>query len=194
VIRSLCVFCGSNSGSDPIFANTAHDFGVLLAKSNISLVYGGGHVGLMGIVADAVLTGGGRAIGVIPRMLWDREVGHRSLTELHVVETMHERKAMMASLCDAFVALPGGLGTLEEIFEVWTWAQLGIHHKPLGFLDVVDFYGPLLSFLGRAVDAGFVRAQHRSMAIVDVDPASLLRRLSEYEPPVVEKWISAAES
>ena len=194
MIRSLCVFCGSNSGSDPSYANAARDFGVLLAKADIALVYGGGHVGLMGIVADAVLAGGGKAIGVIPRMLWDREVGHRSLTELHIVETMHERKAMMASLSDAFVALPGGLGTLEEIFEVWTWAQLGIHRKPLGFLDVLGFYAPLLSSLDRAVDAGFVRAQHRSMAIVDVDPASLLRRLSEYSPPVVAKWISAAET
>jgi uncharacterized protein (TIGR00730 family) len=194
VIRSLCVFCGSNSGNDATYANAARDFGALLAKSDITLVYGGGHVGLMGIVADAVLAGGGKAIGVIPRMLWDREVGHRNLTELHIVETMHERKAMMASLSDAFVALPGGLGTLEEIFEVWTWAQLGIHRKPLGFLDVLGFYTPLLSSLDRAVDAGFIRAQHRSMAIVDVDPASLLRRLSEYSPPVVEKWISAAET
>jgi uncharacterized protein (TIGR00730 family) len=194
VIRSLCVFCGSNSGNDPIYAKVARDFGELLAKSNVALVYGGGHVGLMGIVADAVLAGGGNAIGVIPRMLWDREVGHRNLTELHIVETMHERKAMMASLSDAFVALPSGLGTLEEIFEVWTWAQLGIHRKPLGFLDANGFYAPLLSFLDRTVDAGFIRAQHRSMAIVDVDPASLLRRMSEYEPPVVEKWISAAES
>jgi uncharacterized protein (TIGR00730 family) len=194
VIQSLCVFCGSNSGNDPTYANVARDFGALLAQSEIALVYGGGHVGLMGIVADAVLAGGGKAIGVIPRMLWDREVGHRNLTELHIVETMHERKAMMASLSDAFVALPGGLGTLEEIFEVWTWAQLGIHRKPLGFLDVLGFYAPLLSSLDRAVDAGFIRAQHRSMAIVDVDPASLLRRLSEYSPPVVEKWISAAET
>jgi len=194
VIRSLCVFCGSNSGNDPGYANAARDFGTLLAKSDIALVYGGGHVGLMGIVADAVLAGGGKAIGVIPRMLWDREVGHRNLTELHIVETMHERKAMMASLSDAFVALPGGLGTLEEIFEVWTWAQLGIHRKPLGFLDANGFYAPLLSFLDRAADAGFVRAQHRSMAIVDADPESLLRRLSEYASPVVEKWISAAET
>src|SRR5947209_8170433 len=131
--------------------------------------------------------------GENPRMLWDREVGHRNLTELHVVETMHERKAMMTSLSDAFVALPGGLGTLEEIFEVWTWAQLGIHRKPLGFLDALGFYAPLLSFLDRCVDAGFIRAQYRSMAIVDVDPASLMRRLSEYERPAVEKWISAAE-
>ncbi|HEV7572266.1 MAG TPA: TIGR00730 family Rossman fold protein [Thermoanaerobaculia bacterium] len=193
-MRSLCVFCGSNSGDDPMYANVARDFGALLAKSNIALVYGGGHVGLMGIIADAVLAGGGNAIGVIPRMLWDREVGHRNLTELHVVETMHERKAMMASLSDAFVALPGGLGTLEEIFEVWTWAQLGIHRKPLGFVDANGFYAPLLSFLDRAVDAEFIRAQYRSMAFVDVDPASLLRRLSEYEPPMVEKWITPNET
>jgi uncharacterized protein (TIGR00730 family) len=194
VIRSLCIFCGSNSGNDPIYANVARDFGALLAKSNVALIYGGGHVGLMGIIADAVLAGRGNAIGVIPRMLWDREVGHRNLTELHVVETMHERKAMMASLSDAFVALPGGLGTLEEIFEVWTWAQLGIHRKPLGFLDANGFYAPLLSFLDHAVDAGFIRAQHRSMAIVDGDPASLLRRMSEYEPPVVEKWMTITSS
>jgi uncharacterized protein (TIGR00730 family) len=194
VIRSLCVFCGSNRGSDPAYAYVARDFGVLLAKSNIALVYGGGHVGLMGIVADAVLAGGGKAIGVIPRMLWDREVGHRNLTELHVVETMHDRKAMMASLSDAFVALPGGLGTLEEIFEVWTWAQLGIHRKPLGFLDANSFYEPLLTFLDRAVDAQFIRPQYRSMAIVDVDPASLLRRLSEYDAPVVETWIAPNET
>jgi uncharacterized protein (TIGR00730 family) len=177
-----------------MYANVARDFGALLATSNIALVYGGGHVGLMGIVADAVLAGGGKAIGVIPRMLWDREVGHHNLTELHVVESMHERKAMMASLSDAFVALPGGLGTLEEIFEVWTWAQLGIHCKPLGFLEANGFYAPLLSFLDGAVDAGFVRGQHRSMAIVDVDPASLLRRMSEYEPPAVEKWITISSS
>lgn len=194
MIGSLCVFCGSNPGNDPIYADVARDFGALLATSKIALVYGGGHVGLMGIVADAVLAGGGKAIGVIPRMLWDREVGHRNLTELHIVETMHERKAMMAALSDAFVALPGGLGTLEEIFEVWTWAQLGIHHKPLGFLDANGFYAPLLSFLDRAVDAGFIREKYRSMAIVDVDPVSLLRRMSEYEPPVVEKWITISSS
>jgi uncharacterized protein (TIGR00730 family) len=194
VIRSVCVFCGSNRGTNPRFAEVAHDFGALLAKVGIALVYGGGHVGLMGVVADAVLANGGKAIGVIPRALWDREVGHRNLTELHIVETMHERKAMMASLADAFVALPGGLGTMEEIFEVWTWAQLGIHRKPVGFLDAEGFYGPLLTFLDRAVDAGFVRAQHRAIAIVDVDPAALLRRLGEYEPPRMEKWIDASES
>jgi uncharacterized protein (TIGR00730 family) len=194
VIRSVCVFCGSNAGSDPRFTDAARDFGTLLSKEGIALVYGGGHVGLMGILADAVLANGGKAIGVIPRALWDREVGHRGLTELHIVETMHERKAMMASLADAFVALPGGLGTLEEIFEVWTWAQLGIHAKPLGFLDIAGFYGPLLEFLDRAVDAGFIRAQHRATAIVDSDPEALLRRLGDYEPPRVEKWITPQEA
>jgi uncharacterized protein (TIGR00730 family) len=191
VIRSVCVFCGSSAGNDPRFAQAAREFGALLGREGITLVYGGGHVGLMGILADAVLASGGKVIGVIPRALWDREVGHRNLTELHVVETMHERKAMMASLADAFVALPGGLGTLEEIFEVWTWAQLGIHEKPVGFLDVSGYFGPLLEFLDRGVDAGFVRPQHRAMAIVDGDGAFLLKRMAEYEPPRVAKWISA---
>lgn len=194
MIRSICVFCGSSAGNDPRFANAANEFGALLASEGITLVYGGGHVGLMGILADAVLANGGKVIGVIPRALWDREVGHRSLTELHVVETMHERKAMMASLADAFVALPGGLGTLEEIFEVWTWSQLGIHEKPVGFLDVDGFYAPLLAFLDHGVDAGFVRAQHRAMAIVDGDGASLLRRIGEYVPPKVAKWVTPQES
>ena len=191
MIRSVCVFCGSSAGNDPRFARAASEFGALLAREGITLVYGGGHVGLMGILADAVLANGGKVIGVIPRALWDREVGHRNLTELHVVETMHERKTLMASLADAFVALPGGLGTLEEIFEVWTWAQLGIHDKPVGFLDVDGFYAPLLAFLDYGVDAGFVRAPHRAMAIVDADGESLLRRMGEYEPPKVTKWISA---
>ncbi|HXH93381.1 MAG TPA: TIGR00730 family Rossman fold protein [Thermoanaerobaculia bacterium] len=190
-MRSLCVFCGSSAGNDPRFAQAASELGALLAKEGITLVYGGGHVGLMGILADAVLANGGKVIGVIPRALWDREVGHRNLTELRVVETMHERKALMASLADAFVALPGGLGTLEEIFEVWTWSQLGIHDKPVGFLDVDGFYAPLLAFLDHGVDAGFVRAPHRAMAIVDGDGESLLRRMDEYEPPKVTKWISA---
>jgi len=194
VIRSVCVFCGSNAGNDPRFASAAQEFGALLATEGIALVYGGGHVGLMGILADAVLANGGKAVGVIPRALWDREVGHRGLTEMHIVETMHERKAMMASLADAFVALPGGLGTLEEIFEVWTWAQLGIHAKPLGFLDVAGFYGPLLTFLDHGVNAGFVRARHRAIAIVDADPVGLLRRLGEYDPPRGEKWITPQEA
>jgi uncharacterized protein (TIGR00730 family) len=190
-MRSVCVFCGSSAGNDPRFAQTASEFGALLAKEGITLVYGGGHVGLMGILADAVLANGGKVIGVIPRALWDREVGHRNLTELHVVESMHERKALMASLADAFVALPGGLGTLEEIFEVWTWAQLGIHDKPVGFLNAIGFYAPLLTFLDNAVDAGFVRPPYRAMAIVDDDGATLLKRMAEYDPPRVTKWMHA---
>src|SRR5437764_8963164 len=193
-MRSVTVFCASSIGHDPAYAAAARAFGALLAREGIALVYGGGHVGLMGQLADAALEAGGHVTGVIPRALWDREIGHRALSDLRVVETMHERKALMASLADAFVALPGGLGTLEEIFEVWTWAQLGIHRKPLGFLDALGFYAPLLSFLDRSVDAGFIREPYRSMAIVDNDPVSLLRQLSEYEPPMVEKWISAAET
>ena len=148
----------------------------------------------MGVLADAALEAGGRVVGVIPRALWEREVGHRALTELRVVESMHERKALMASLADAFVALPGGLGTLEEIFEVWTWGQLGIHAKPCGFLDVSGYYAPLLAFLDRAVEGGLVRPQHRAMAIVDRDPRTILRRLAEYEPPNVEKWVGLGET
>lgn len=194
MIARICVFCGSNSGADPLYARAARDVGALLARERIALVYGGGSVGLMGIVADAVLENGGEVIGVIPRALWEREVGHRSLTKLHIVETMHERKAMMASLADAFIALPGGIGTLEEIFEIWTWAQLGLHAKPCGFLDVAGFYAPLMEFLDRAVVAGFLREQHRAVALVDDDPTRLLQRFNEYEPPRVEKWISKEET
>jgi hypothetical protein len=193
-MRSIAVFCGSSSGRETGFATAAGAFGALLARERIALIYGGGHVGLMGVLADAALEAGGRVVGVIPRALWDREVGHRALTELHVVETMHERKALMASLADAFVALPGGLGTLEEIFEVWTWGQLGIHAKPCGFLDVDGYYAPLLAFLDQAVARGLVRPEHRAMAVVDDDGAALLRRLADYEPPGVPKWVTASES
>jgi len=194
MIERLCVFCGSNAGTDPAFLAAARAFGALLGRESIALVYGGGHVGLMGALADAALAAGGRVVGVIPRALWEREVGHGGLTELHVVETMHERKALMASLADAFVALPGGLGTLEEIFEVWTWGQLGIHKKPCGFLDVNGYYAPLLGFLDGAVERGLVRREHRAMAIVDDDCETLLRRLAEYEPPRVAKWIEPDET
>jgi uncharacterized protein (TIGR00730 family) len=193
-LRSLCVFCGSSPGRDPAFLAAARAFGALLAREDLTLVYGGGHVGLMGALADACLQAGGRVVGVIPQALWDREVGHGGLTELHVVGTMHERKAKMAELADAFVALPGGLGTLEEIFEVWTWGQLGIHRKPCGFLDVAGYYAPLLAFLDGAVGQGLIRPQHRAMAVVDDDGETLLRRLTEYEPPRVEKWITPGES
>lgn len=189
-MRRLCVFCGSSKGSDPAYAEAARELGLILARERISLVFGGGSVGLMGVVADAVLEGGGEAIGVIPHGLSAREVGHKGLTQMHVVDTMHERKQMMAELADGFIALPGGLGTFEEVFEVWTWSQLGMHAKPIGFLDVNGFYAPLMTFLDRAVDAGFIRPKFRSIAMVETDPERLLARFREWEPPETEKWIT----
>ena len=194
VIRRICVFCGSNSGSDPAYTEAARSLGRLLARDGIGLVYGGGSVGLMGEVADAVLQSGGEVTGVIPHALWAREVGHRGLTDLRIVETMHERKALMADLSDAFIALPGGLGTLEEIFEIWTWAQLGLHAKPVGFLDINGFYSPLMQFLDRAVRERFLKDAHRAIAIVDSDAEKLLRRFESWQPPRVEKWITREET
>jgi uncharacterized protein (TIGR00730 family) len=193
MIRSVTVFCGSNHGFDPLYTTVARELGALLAREKIALVYGGGSVGLMGEVADATIQAGGEVTGIIPRSLWEREVGHRALTQLTVVETMHERKAMMAAQADAFIALPGGLGTIEEIFEIWTWAQLGIHDKPLGFLDTNGFWTPLLTFLDQATEAGFLRPQHRAIAIVEQDAATMLQRFAEYEPPKVQKWLTRAD-
>ncbi|HUJ14514.1 MAG TPA: TIGR00730 family Rossman fold protein, partial [Thermoanaerobaculia bacterium] len=184
----ICVFCGANSGANPSYASAAKSFGSLLASRGIGIVYGGGSVGLMGALADAALTAGGEVTGVIPRALWEREVGHRALTQIHIVETMHERKAMMSQLSDAFVALPGGLGTLEEIFEVWTWGQLGLHRKPCGFLNVNDYFSPLIAFIDRGVESGFVRPQHRAMAIVESDPDRLLAGFESWTPSDVPKW------
>jgi uncharacterized protein (TIGR00730 family) len=193
-VQRICVFCGANRGARPEYAAAARALAATLVKNGLTLVYGGGRVGLMGELADAVLAGGGQAIGVIPRNLVLREVGHAGLTELRVVETMHERKALMADLADAFIALPGGLGTLEEIFEIWTWAQLGVHHKPVGFLDVAGYYTPLMSFLDHAAAEQFVRSQHRAIALVEQDPDTLLARMREYAPPDVEEWIDAART
>jgi uncharacterized protein (TIGR00730 family) len=190
---NICVFCGSNPGNDPAYAAAARELGVALAANGIRLVYGGGSVGLMGELADAVLAAGGGVTGVIPHALWAREVGHRGLDDLRIVDTMHERKALMAELSDAFIALPGGLGTLEEIFEVWTWAQLGMHAKPCGFLNVHDYYTPLFIFLDRAVADALLRPQHRAMAIVETDVRTMLQKLEEWEPPRVEKWIRRGE-
>lgn len=194
MIRRVCVFCGSNAGSEPLYAEAARVTGELLAREGIGLVYGGGSVGLMGEIADAVLRSGGEVIGVIPHALWAREIGHRGLTDLRIVETMHERKATMADLADAFIALPGGLGTLEEIFEIWTWAQLGLHAKPVGFLDIGGYYTPLMDFLDRAVRERFVRDEHRSIAILESEPAALLRRFDSWRPPRVQKWITRDET
>jgi len=191
---NVCVFCGSNPGAHDDYADAARELAAALVRDGSSLVYGGGSVGLMGILADEVLRLGGRVTGVIPRTLWEREVGHRSLTELHIVETMHQRKRLMADLSDAFIALPGGLGTLEEIFEIWTWAQLGMHEKPVGFLDVRGYYAPLMTFLDGAVEERFVREEIRRIAIVESQPEALLRRFTEYRPPAVAKWIDREET
>jgi hypothetical protein len=193
-LGTVCVFCGSSPGADSRHTALARELGALLARRGVGLVYGGAHVGIMGAIADAVLDDGGRVTGVIPRALWDREVGHTGLTELLVVESMHERKALMAARADAFVVLPGGLGTLEELFEAWTWAVLGIHAKPVALLDVGGFWAPLLAMLDHMVEQGFVRAAHRQLLLVDDDPARLLARLAAYEPPPGPRWLTSAES
>ncbi|HTH18372.1 MAG TPA: TIGR00730 family Rossman fold protein [Magnetospirillum sp.] len=182
-MRRICVFCGSSSGTRPVYAEAARAVGRLIAESGLGLVYGGGHVGLMGEMADAALEAGGEVIGIIPEALKRMEAGHTGVTELRVVDTMHERKAMMAELSDAFIALPGGIGTLEELFEVWTWGQLGLHPKPLGFLDVAGYYDHLHTFLDHSVAEGFLKQRHRAMVAVESDPARLLARLAAYQPP-----------
>jgi uncharacterized protein (TIGR00730 family) len=192
-LSSVAVYCGSNSGNSQAFTRAADSLGRTLAELDITLVFGGGHVGLMGAVADAVLAGGGRARGVITRALQAREVAHHGLTSLQVVDTMHERKAAMADAADGFVMLPGGYGTLDEFFEMLTWAQLGIHAKPCAILDVADFFAPLRAFIDSAVTAGFVHPAHRDMVIVDDDPARLLDRMAAWTPPPVSKWLDGAE-
>ena len=192
-ISRLCVFCGSNFGARPVYAQAARALAAALAERGIALVYGGSSVGLMGALADAMLTAGGSVIGIIPQRLVDKEVAHRGLTEQHVVGSMHERKAMMADLSDGFVALPGGIGTLEELFEVWTWGQLGYHRKPFGLLDAGGFYDALGAFLDGSVTEGFLRPEHRGMVVVGTDPHALLDRFADYAPPAVTKWIRASE-
>jgi uncharacterized protein (TIGR00730 family) len=191
-LTSVAVFCGSSSGNDPAYAEAARHVGRTLAGRDVTVVYGGGHVGLMGIVADAALEAGGRVVGVIPRQLDDRELAHRELTELHVVESMHERKALMAELSDAFIALPGGAGTLEEIAEQWTWAQLTIHDKPCGFLDVAGFWSPMRDLLDRMVESGFVRAEQSGIVSFADDLDTLLTML-EAPPSWADKWGQPAD-
>lgn len=181
-MRRVSVFCGSNSGAHPSYAEAARGVGEHLARRGIGVVYGGGRVGLMGHVADAALRAGGEVIGVIPETLFSREVAHEGLTQLFVVHSMHERKARMAELSDAFMALPGGLGTLEELCEVLTWAQLRIHVKACGILNVERYYDPLLALFDHAVREGFVRKEHRALVIDDADPARLIERLEQYSP------------
>lgn len=191
---NICVFAGSSAGIRPTYADAARELGHLLASRGIGVVYGGAKVGLMGTVADAALQGGGRVVGIIPQSLVEKEVAHEGLTELHVVTSMHERKAMMSSLADAFIALPGGLGTWEELFEVATWGQLGLHRKPCGLLNVHGYFDPLLTFVEHAVAERFVRREHASILAVAGTPAELLDVLATWTPPEVAKWIDRAST
>jgi uncharacterized protein (TIGR00730 family) len=193
-VKRVCVFAGSSAGSRPEYRQAAAELGRVLTARRIGLVYGGARVGLMGILADAVLASGGDVTGVIPSALVAKEVAHDGLTDLRVVGSMHERKAIMADLADGFIALPGGWGTLEEFFEVLTWGQLGLHRKPCGLLNALGFFDGLLAFVGHSVREGFVRPEYRSLIAIADSPAALLDRLAATRPPVVEKWIDRASS
>jgi uncharacterized protein (TIGR00730 family) len=188
-LKSVCVFCGSSPGADPAYEVAARAAGAAIAGRGLALVYGGAKVGLMGAVADAALAAGGEVFGVLPRGLAAKELAHTGLTRLEVVESMHERKARMAELSDAFLTLPGGIGTLEEIFEVWTWGQLGFHAKPAGFLNIAGFYDPLRGFLNHMTEQAFLKALHRDMAIFGDTPDAILDAFDAYQPPVVDKWM-----
>jgi uncharacterized protein (TIGR00730 family) len=187
-MNAVCVYCGSSTGASPVYAEAARAFGRALVAADLELVYGGGKVGLMGVIADEVMARGGRAIGVIPELLVDKEVGHNGLSELHIVPDMHHRKKMMADLSDAFVALPGGAGTLEELFEVYTWAQLGYHHKPVAVLNVNGFYDPLIALLKHTIDEGFMRQTYYDLLQVDSEPVALIDKLEHYRPTTKDKW------
>ncbi len=189
-LRSICVYCGASSGHAPVHAAAARLLGTALASQQITLVYGGGRVGLMGIVADAVMNAGGNVIGVIPQALMDTEVGHQHISQLLIVKDMHERKALMAEHADAFIALPGGLGTLEELFETLTWAQLGFHEKPIGLLNVNGFYDGLVDFLAHQVREGFVREEHARLLFNEHDASALIEQLQSFEMPEGVSWLS----
>lgn len=188
-MKRLCVFCGSNHGHSPAFTILARTLGETIAERGIELVYGGSHVGLMGVVADAALARGGKVIGVLPRFMAEKELAHTGLTELHLVDTMHERKRLMAELAEGFVALPGGFGTLEEIFEALTWGQLHLHKFPCALLNAEGYYDPLVTFLGNTVSAGFVRAELMSALIVAQNVEELFARFAAFRPEETEKWI-----
>jgi uncharacterized protein (TIGR00730 family) len=192
-LSSVSVYCASSSGVDPAFATAAAAVGRLLAERNVRLIYGGGHVGLMGILADAVLEHGGEVHGVITRALERKEIAHAGLTTLEVVETMHERKALMADAADAFVMLPGGFGTWEEFLEALTWTQLGVHLKPCGVLNVAGFFDPLIALIDQATKQRFVRREHRDLLVIDFDPSTLLDRLGAWEPVIFDKWVDRSE-
>ncbi len=193
-MKRVCVFAGSSFGSQPKYRSAAEQLGRALAARDIELVYGGARVGLMGVVADAVLRAGGKVTGVIPKALVRREVAHDGLTDLRVVGSMHERKALMADLADAFIALPGGWGTIEEFFEILTWAQLGLHRKPCGLLNAQGYFDPLMTFVSHSIDQGFVREEYRAMILLSDGAGFLLDMLSAYKAPEVEKWIDPSST
>lgn len=189
-MKNITVFCGSSSGFRPEYAEAAKILARLLVEKNIRLVYGGGNIGLMGVIADEVMRRGGSVVGVIPDSLLKKEVGKREITELHVVDSMHERKAMMAELADGFIAMPGGIGTFEEFFEILTWSQLGFHEKPCGLLNIANYYDGLLALCDHAVGEGFLRSVHRALILDDSDAVALLKKMNNFQPPVIEKWIA----
>jgi uncharacterized protein (TIGR00730 family) len=193
-LSSVCVFCGSSLGNAPSYLRAAKDLGTLIASRGIRLIYGGASVGLMGAVADAAIAAGGEVEGVLPKALEEKELAHRGLSRLHVVSSMHERKAKMAELADGFIALPGGAGTLEEIFEIWTWAQLGFHRKPAGFLDVDGFYAALKTFIDHTVKEGFMRPGHRDILTFAQSGAELLDAFAAYEASSTPKWINKGQT
>jgi len=194
-VERICVFCGASPGARPAYRAATAELARLLVADEIRVVYGGGGVGLMGALADAVLAEGGEVTGIIPRALVDREIAHRDVADMRVVGSMHERKALMAELADAFIALPGGLGTLEELFEVYTWAQLGLHRKPCAMLNVDGYYDGIAGFLTHAVEERFVREEHREMLIVESEPEAVIERLRRFEPDAaLPKWIDREET
>ena len=193
-MQRVCVYCASSDGVRPEYVAAARDLGTLLATRGQALVYGGGRVGLMGAMADAAIAAGGEVIGVIPHALAQREVAHNGLTALHVVDSMHERKSMMSELADGFIALPGGIGTLEEFFEVWTWAQLGVHRKPVGLLDVAGYWRSLVTMLEHAEAEGFLRGTPQEWLVMESDAATLLDRMSTFELPPVRRWLRLGDT
>ena len=193
-LKSICVYCGSSNGRVEAYASSAKSLAESLVNRNIQLIYGGASIGLMGMLADHVLLLGGQAIGVIPKAFAYKEVMHKNLTELHVTQSMHERKMLMAELSDGFIALPGGIGTLEELFEIWTWAQLGFHQKPCGLLNVGGYYDALIQFLDQMLAEQFVKKNHRNMLIVESNPKNLLDLYFNYQPPTVTQWVNQDET
>lgn len=194
MMKAVCVFCGSSHGKQSLFAETAEALGQELARRELALVYGGGAVGLMGVIADATLAAGGKVIGVLPKSLAIKEVAHEGLTEMHIVEGMLERKSLMARLSDAFIAMPGAFGTLDELFEMLTWTQLGYHAKPSAILDVDHYFQPLIAQMDKMVEQEFLKSKHREMILIDTNPANLLDRLLQYRQPRISKWIKHTSS